>query len=272
MEKLENIFNKIKENNKLGHAFLIGNTTYEDIAPQIEKVIASSIFLSNIKIENNPSIIIINPENGIISKEAIEDLQLRIKNKSQISKNKIYIICECEKMNLFSANSLLKMLEDPEENVYAFLITSNISSVLETIRSRCELILLNTDFISSKAIEEFSEEEKKVIVEFIKSIEHYKKTIIAYNDKIKIKNLTKKDLKKTLIMIQFFYIDCLKFALGNEPQIFKDNLDFIKTVIESTTLINLSKKILIINESIKSIEYNLNLSMIFDGLMIKLNE
>ena len=46
-------------------------------------------------------------------------------------------------MNDYASNSLLKFLEEPEKNIYAFLISSNVMKVLETIKSRCQLIMLD---------------------------------------------------------------------------------------------------------------------------------
>ena len=56
---------------------------------------------------------------------------------------RIYIIKECDKMNLQTANSILKFLEEPADNIIAILMTNNISKLLETIVSRCQLIRLN---------------------------------------------------------------------------------------------------------------------------------
>lgn len=65
-------------------------------------------------------VLIVNPQKDKITKEQIIDIQMELANKSQINNNRVYIITEANKMNDYAANSLLKFLEEPQENVYAF--------------------------------------------------------------------------------------------------------------------------------------------------------
>lgn len=57
-------------------------------------------------------------------------------------KYKIYILNEFDKANLSSQNKFLKTLEEPPEHVIFILTTSNLDKILDTIKSRCELINL----------------------------------------------------------------------------------------------------------------------------------
>ena len=45
-------------------------------------------------------------------------------------------------MNSFSANTILKFLEEPNENIIAFLLTNNRYHVIDTIVSRCQILSL----------------------------------------------------------------------------------------------------------------------------------
>ena len=54
------------------------------------------------------------------------------------SKYNIYIINQCDKLNSSSANSLLKFLEEPEDNIIGFFITNSKMNVISTVRSRCQ--------------------------------------------------------------------------------------------------------------------------------------
>lgn len=65
-------------------------------------------------------VLIVSPQKDKITKEQIIDIQMELANKSQINDNRVYIITEANKMNDYAANSLLKFLEEPQENVYAF--------------------------------------------------------------------------------------------------------------------------------------------------------
>lgn len=52
----------------------------------------------------------------------------------------VYIIQSADKMNTSASNALLKFLEEPIPNRYAFLTTNNHSRMLDTIVSRCQMI------------------------------------------------------------------------------------------------------------------------------------
>jgi DNA polymerase-3 subunit delta' len=55
---------------------------------------------------------------------------------------KIYIINYLENSNKETLNALLKTLEEPFENVYAFITTQNENKLLPTILSRCQILNL----------------------------------------------------------------------------------------------------------------------------------
>ena len=54
----------------------------------------------------------------------------------------VYVINHVENMTVDAANSLLKFLEEPPSNTYAFLTSQNEAKVLPTIISRCEKLRL----------------------------------------------------------------------------------------------------------------------------------
>ena len=76
-----------------------------------------------------------------IKKEEIQTLKSDLSVKSFYGK-KIYWIRDIEKMTEQAANSLLKFLEEPEDDIIAILSCKNISAVLPTIISRCQQIKL----------------------------------------------------------------------------------------------------------------------------------
>jgi DNA polymerase III, delta subunit len=52
----------------------------------------------------------------------------------------VTIFCDVDTMNVFSANAMLKTLEEPPANTYLFLTTNKPESVLPTIASRCQIL------------------------------------------------------------------------------------------------------------------------------------
>ncbi len=60
-----------------------------------------------------------------------------IKLTSLNDQPRIILIDSIDEFNLNASNSLLKILEEPPKNVYFFLISHQINSILPTIKSRC---------------------------------------------------------------------------------------------------------------------------------------
>ena len=55
---------------------------------------------------------------------------------------KIAVICQAERMNEKAANAFLKILEEPPQNRYIFLVTNYVSQLLPTLRSRSRRVQL----------------------------------------------------------------------------------------------------------------------------------
>jgi len=79
----------------------------------------------------------------------------------------VVLISEAERMNQNAANSLLKSLEEPADNSVIILLTSQLSAMLPTIKSRCQMMHLpmpdkqqSIDWLQSKTgkLSEFKEE------------------------------------------------------------------------------------------------------------------
>ena len=56
---------------------------------------------------------------------------------------KVYVIAAADRMGTQAANAFLKTLEEPPADVVCILVAQTESAVLETLRSRCEVIVLN---------------------------------------------------------------------------------------------------------------------------------
>ena len=90
--------------------------------------------------KNHPDFLIIEPDGNLIKIEQIRNMQKKIQEKPIISKRKIYIINDADKMTKEAQNCLLKTLEEPPEYISIILIGNNESSFLSTIKSRCMII------------------------------------------------------------------------------------------------------------------------------------
>ena len=149
-EVIKDILNiEFKDNNFDHHLNLFKNNTHPNI-----KVIEKEIDSKTGKIKSNITI------------DQIRRLKTFLNSTSMIqNSSKIVIVDPADYLNISSANSMLKILEEPKENSYIFLISNQISLLLPTIRSRCLKIKLNshnlTNFttIIKDNIDEISTEE-----------------------------------------------------------------------------------------------------------------
>lgn len=73
---------------------------------------------------------------GSIKVEQIQDVKRRLVYAPLISRYQIVVIDDAELMTKTTANSLLKILEEPRPNQIFILITSQFNQILVTIRSR----------------------------------------------------------------------------------------------------------------------------------------
>lgn len=267
-EGLEAYFNKLNMSDSFGHAFLLYNSNYEEVKTAIENVINQNILGVDIELEKNPDVYIIKPEKNVIKKEIIKDLELDLNKTSQNSKAKVYIITECEKLNSHAANSLLKVLEEPEANIYAFLLTERNENVLSTIKSRCQIIQISKNKMLN-IYETYNEEMLNYSLNLVMSLESVGCKAIVYNNDY-YKSNDKEELKKTLNLLEYFYMDCLNCLNKIEPEYFFRNIEDIKSVSKKQTDNGFTKKILLINEYLNLLELNLNINLFIDKIFIEL--
>jgi len=93
-----------------------------------------------VETRNHPNLFYVKPQGKVIKKEQIQELINEFSKASVEKGPRIYIIEEADKLNLTSANTLLKTMEEPGADIYQVLITENYSALLKTIISRAETI------------------------------------------------------------------------------------------------------------------------------------
>ena len=87
-------------------------------------------------------------------KKSIDISQIRemitYTNKSSFNdKPRFILIDNIENLNTNSINALLKIIEDPNDNVFFFLIHNNEKTILPTLKSRCLTFKINHSFEKS---------------------------------------------------------------------------------------------------------------------------
>ena len=146
-----NRFVRILEQNQLNHAYLFsGFFGSLDMA----KFLSKSLFCTDkvgvlpcekcrncklIEEEEFPDVTMIKPINQIIKTERIRELVGQFSQAGIESKQQVFIIEQAEKMHPNAANSLLKVIEEPQSEAYIFFLTSDEEKILPTIRSRTQI-------------------------------------------------------------------------------------------------------------------------------------
>ena len=257
MNKLSDYFDKIKN---ISHAFLIGNVVFDEIEIELEKILKEKIFKTDsLKIRENPDIYIFDENDKLITKDNIKELINNLSLTSQFNNKKVYIINGAEKMSDSVYNSLLKTLEEPESNIYAFLITKNIENISETIKSRCQKIYLN-----SFEEKEYDENLNEIAERLIKDIENNNIKTIALDPQIYDLIEDRNIFRDILLIIQNKYNLELKEIIKNENN--KKNCE--KNV--NNDIITLSKKILVVDKFINLLDSYLNKNLTVDRFLIEM--
>ncbi len=253
---VKNIINiEFKDNNVDHHLNLFKNNTHPNI-----KIIEKEIDNKTGKIKTNITI------------DQIRRLKTFLNSTSIIqNSSKIVIIDSADYLNISSANSMLKVLEEPKENTYIFLISNQISLLLPTIRSRCLKIKFNTHNLTNftkiikNNIDEISNEEINFYFELTYGSPG--NTILYYNNdfldifQLSIKCLLSNDLDDDKINLSNIlskftndefnnYLSMLKFILivANKLKVNRDDKSLVNmpNYLELESLsANLSKKNLI---------------------------
>lgn len=162
---------------------------------------------------------------------------------------------------------MLKFLEEPEGNVIGFFITNHKDNVISTIQSRCQHIDVNFD---NECYEEFNITKEKydelvlIVNEYLKKIEVEKKELILYNKKY-LCNLEKEDIKCTFQIMLNIYRNEL-----NRRYLYK-NSDYNYEYLSIFNNENIIKKINIIIEILKELNYNINLDLMLDRFVIEMD-
>ena len=144
-------FVRILEQNQLNHAYLFSGFFG---SLEMAHFLAKSLFCTDkvgvlpcekcrncklIEQEEFPDVTLIKPVNQVIKTERIRELVGQFSQAGIESQQQVFIIEQAEKMHPNAANSLLKVIEEPQSEVYIFFLTSDEEKMLPTIRSRTQI-------------------------------------------------------------------------------------------------------------------------------------
>lgn len=294
------------DSKKISHAYLFETNGYNngfDMAMSFAKALlcknncTNNLECNNCKQcqnidENNfTELKIINPDGMWIKKEQLVELQEEFNKKSIIGNYKIYIINQADRLNINASNMILKFVEEPPTGIIAIFVVDNIYNLLDTIVSRCQIISLNGQVINNlnmtteqKLIEYLYTDKENLDLDVFKSkLENIIKFIIYYEENGKKILLhmneyffeyfsDKDDITNVMNIIISFYRDCLYLKMNKNIEFFQDYEEKIKYVMNKNELKMLLKKIEIWNNNKFYINYNANLNLLMDRIIIEIEE
>ena len=298
------------KSNRISHAYLISGSiesSLKETAIYLAKSLvcnkleplACEECINCIRIAEHsyPDYIFIDGSNESIKKQQIEDLQESFSKVSlEIGGKKVYIIHLIEKATLGAVNSLLKFLEEPIDDVVAIITTQNISKVLSTIISRCQLIRLkdyNSYDLENLLISEgFDEEDAFLASKLFTNINDAKDYLssneynqikdasletlheiaigndpILYNMQNTYKILTNKDKAYQYLAIIILYLKDVVNFQNNQKIHFINHKNDLEILSKKIKNINDSLKLLMINQGYLST--NVNVNLLLDSLFYK---
>jgi len=301
--------------NKLSHAYLlVGNkgAPLLDVAKFLAKSLlcddahpfACNNCITCMRIDDNnyPDLLVFDGEKSTIGKGIVSEIELQF-NKTAFEKKgiKIYILNCIEYMTEEAINSVLKFLEEPEDNVYAFLTTRNEYAILPTILSRCQTIKLKPldrkeaindavnlgvtqedaellsyfynngelifDTLSDKQMKDFFTKSKEALVGLLNKIVNSSKSeIIYYVETSVIPLINKKEsFRFFLDLLTSVFEDLIN--IQNNREITLSSYDKILRDVISANSINVEASLLKVLKERNLISTNLNIPLQMDSII-----
>ena len=302
------------ETNKLSHAYLLSGSIgmpLKDIAIFLAKSIlcdnpnplACNTCITCMRIDerNYPDVMIFDGENAKIKKGDIEKITTNFDKTALEDKGiMIYVLHLVETMTPIAVNSLLKFLEEPGRNIFAFLTTENETKILPTIISRTQVLRFR-EIDRSKIIKDAEnigvfEEDAEILSGFyndattIKEVSESKDYEIAKQAlKDQLEALTVSS-DEAVYICQKQIIPALKqqqaarLYIKMLTEIFKDLLNL--SVNESITLksydnilhellnhvSHIDKSLIALMSSLKKLDYNVNIGLLLDHIIYSITK
>ena len=141
-KKIIDMLQKSYDMGKLSHAYLFEGSDHigkKTVALEFCKLVLDD---ATGDVEKNPDLIILDSDEDRkqIIIEQIRELEKKISLYPYASKYKVAIIEKADTMTKAAANAILKTLEEPSKTTILILLTSNSGNLLDTIKSRCQIV------------------------------------------------------------------------------------------------------------------------------------
>ena len=307
-------FVNAKEANKLSHAYLLSGSVGMPLK-ETALYLAKSLICDNpnplacnncitcMRVDegNYADIMVFGDGNTKIKKGDIERITSTFDKTALESKGvMIYVLHLVETMTAVAVNSLLKFLEEPGKNIYAFLTTENESKLLPTIISRTQVLRFREidrdKIIKDAEIIGVIEENAQILSGFYNDANTIKE-VAESKDYETAKQCLSQQLESLLVSpddavytCQRYIVPTLKQAPATRlyikmlTEIFKELLNL--SVNESITLksydnilhellnhvSHIDKTLIVLMTSLKKLDYNVNPGLLLDHIIYSITK
>lgn len=253
---------------------------------------------------NHPNFIQIEPDGQFIKIDQIRDLISEMKMRGVEEGRKIYVLRHADRLNIASANMLLKFLEEPDGEVTALLLTEQMQSILPTIRSRCQHIKFQKiprELLMKRLVEEgvtqtmaatvsmmTNELETAIFLANDEAFAHARKTVLKLIEAIR-KNVheailcvhddwlpsfkEKSEMEQALDLLLFAYRDVVALKANPEAACtYPDMYVYFKEIALHSTYEQLSSQMQAILQARGQLQRNMNRALMMEQLMLNLQE
>lgn len=167
-------------------------------------------------------------------------------------KYKIYILENAQNMTIPAQNALLKILEEPPNAVIFILLSKSSHELLDTIRSRCQIISFNSNGTL------VNEDIYKIAENILQSLLDTKEFNLLISSSVLLKN--KEDFNNVLSCLIMLLRDAYVILYDGKSKYF--NSDINKKISNRFSCITILKLIDKIKEIQSYLHYNVNLNLL----------
>jgi DNA polymerase III subunit delta' len=253
---------------------------------------------------NHPDFHYIEPDGLSIKKQQIHDLQEEFSKTGVESKQKIYMIFHADRMTTNASNSLLKFLEEPNQQTYAILITEQVQKILPTILSRSQIITFSPlspknliDIFTKEGVEpslapllahltnnveealvlngdDWFAQARKIVVKLFEVLKKNSlEAMVSLQENWYVHFKEKDQLDRGLDLLLLIFKDLLYIQLGKLDQVvFQNEIDKLRSYALQTSGSLIADQMAIILEAKRKLHANMNSQLLMEQLVLKLQE
>ena len=302
------------QSNKLSHAYLLSGSIgmpLKDVAMYLAKSLlcdhpnplACNECITCLRVDegNYADVMVFDGEAAKIKKGDIEKITSNFDKTALEEKGiMIYVLHLVETMTPIAVNSLLKFLEEPGKNIFAFLTTENEAKILPTIISRTQVLrfreidrakvqkdaenmgvfaedaeILSGFYNDAKTIKEIAESKeyeqaKQCLTDQLNSLLISADDAVFTNQRFIIPTLKQQASARLYIkMLTEIFKELLNLSV-NESITLKSYDNILHELLKHVG--HIDKSLIVLMTSLKKLDYNVNIGLLLDHIIYSITK